>query len=64
MMVPFVITHLEDFKDSLELLKINTPKVDVILLDLGLTCPHSPKTLFKRTEKIVNDIPIRVHQII
>ena len=27
MIVPFVITHLEDFKDSLELLKINDIKL-------------------------------------
>lgn len=60
MIVPFVITHLEDFKDSLELLKINDPKVDVVLLDLGLICPHSPKTIFKRIETVVNDIPIIV----
>jgi CheY-like chemotaxis protein len=60
MTVPFVITHLVDFKDSLDLLKRNDPKVDVVLLDLGLICPHSPKGIFKRIETVVNDIPIIV----
>ena len=60
MTVPFVITHLSDFKDSLDLLKKNDPKVDVVLLDLGLICPHSPESIFKRIETVVNDIPIIV----
>ncbi len=60
MTVPFAITHLNEFTDSIALLKANDPKVDVVILDLGLTCNHSPKTLFKRIDKIVNEIPIIV----
>lgn len=60
MTIPFVITHLADFKDSLDLLKKNDPKVDVVLLDLGLICTHSPKGIFRRIEAVVNDIPIIV----
>lgn len=60
MVEKFSLLHLRDLPESVDILQNDEIHIDIILLDLSLTNPQTPKEIFTTIEEVVNNIPIIV----